>query len=218
MKDGHFSFQTQLPKLKSNSLQEKNDHLLNIFLFSFRLNRIFQVHDMAINFSFVFAFFRSHGLSTSGNNACHRWLSKSKHLFSYEDCFERLAFGPKLFIISVNKKGYGSKVFSRNGCFLVNMSQGINLGDFRILRFQGLVFLVLERVLAGLKLQQVLMHTKLPIISSYKNLFFCLPDFRRIRKSSQIRSFMANCLSRRDRMIHWIFQNHVPWGTTHLFK
>ena len=25
MKDGHFSFQTQLPKLKSNSLQEKND-------------------------------------------------------------------------------------------------------------------------------------------------------------------------------------------------
>ena len=38
------------------------------FLFSFRLNRIFQVHDMTINFSFVFAFFRSHGLSTSGNN------------------------------------------------------------------------------------------------------------------------------------------------------
>ena len=25
VKDGHFSFQTQLPKLKSNSLQEKND-------------------------------------------------------------------------------------------------------------------------------------------------------------------------------------------------
>ena len=25
VKDDHFSFQTQLPKLKSNSLQEKND-------------------------------------------------------------------------------------------------------------------------------------------------------------------------------------------------
>ena len=29
VKDGHFSFQTQLPKLKNNSLQEKND-LYNI--------------------------------------------------------------------------------------------------------------------------------------------------------------------------------------------
>ena len=53
VKDGHFSFQTQLPKLKSNSLQEKNDYFLNIFLasrFSFRLSQIFQVHDMTINF------------------------------------------------------------------------------------------------------------------------------------------------------------------------
>ena len=41
---------------------------------------------MTINFSFSF---RSHGLSTSGNNACHGWLSKLKHLFWYEDCFER---------------------------------------------------------------------------------------------------------------------------------
>ena len=32
VKNGHFSFQTQLPKLKSNSLQEKNDLCLcNLF-------------------------------------------------------------------------------------------------------------------------------------------------------------------------------------------
>ena len=36
VKDDHFSFQTQLPKLKSNSLQEKNDLCLcNFFLSHF---------------------------------------------------------------------------------------------------------------------------------------------------------------------------------------
>ena len=35
VKDGHFSFQTQLPKLKSNSLQEKNDLCLCNFLVIF---------------------------------------------------------------------------------------------------------------------------------------------------------------------------------------
>ena len=35
VKDGHFSFQTQLPKLKSNSLQEKNDLCLCDFLVIF---------------------------------------------------------------------------------------------------------------------------------------------------------------------------------------
>ena len=45
---------------------------------------IFQVHDMTINFSFVifFCFFHSHDLSTPGNDACHRWPFKLKHLFS----------------------------------------------------------------------------------------------------------------------------------------
>ena len=46
--------------------------------FSFRLNRIFQVHDMTINFLLFFFF---HDLSTPGKDACHRWPSKSKHHF-----------------------------------------------------------------------------------------------------------------------------------------
>ena len=72
-------------------------HFLNIFLaswFSFRLSRIFQVHDMTINFSFCscihsfFLFFFE--WSTLGNVACHGWSSCLKHIFSYEDRFERV--------------------------------------------------------------------------------------------------------------------------------
>ena len=63
------------------------------------------------------------------------------------------------------------------------------------------------------------MHTKLPIISSYKNSSFRLPDFRRNWESLQIKNLMANCLRRRDQMVYSIFQNRAPWGTTFfLFK
>ena len=56
-------------------------HFLNIFScwFSFRLNQIFQVHDMTINFLLFFLFLF---LSTPSNDVCHRWPSKLKHLFS----------------------------------------------------------------------------------------------------------------------------------------
>ena len=95
VKDGYFSFQTQLPRLKSKPLQEKKwfvfmqffQHFLNTFFltrlswFSFRLNSNFQVHDTTINFSFLLFFFYSHDWSASGNDACHRWPSKLKHLF-----------------------------------------------------------------------------------------------------------------------------------------
>ena len=42
------------------------------------------------------------------------------------------------------------------------------------------------------------MHTKLPIINSYKNSSFRLSDFRRIWESFQIRNLMASCLSWHD--------------------
>ena len=48
--------------------------------FLFRPDQNFQVHDMTINFSFIF--FYSHDLSAPGNGACYRWPSKLKHLFS----------------------------------------------------------------------------------------------------------------------------------------
>ena len=49
------------------------------------------------------------------------------------------------------------------------------------------------------------MHTKLPIISSYKNSSFRLPNFRRIREILQIRNLMTNCLRMRDQMVYLIF-------------
>ena len=49
-------------------------------------------------------------LSTQGNDACHRWPSELKCLFSCKDCFERLAFWSQVvYIISVQREGYGQK-------------------------------------------------------------------------------------------------------------
>ena len=80
--------------------------------FSFGLNRIFQVHDVTINFSFFFFFFfRSHDSSTPGNNACHRWPSRLKHHSSCENWFEKgSSFGSRVVhVISVQKKGMAQK-------------------------------------------------------------------------------------------------------------
>ena len=96
---------------------------------------------MTINFSFAF-FFYSHGLSTLGNDVCHRWLSKLKHHFSYEDCFGFWHFGSKLSIPLLLTKGYGSKVFSKNGQFSIDVPQDINHGDFKVSRSWDFVLLV----------------------------------------------------------------------------
>ena len=75
-------------------------------------NRIFQVHDMTINFSFIlflfFCFFHSHDLSTPGNNAFHRWPSKLKHHFLCGNCFgEGCLLVKGLFILFLSaKKGW----------------------------------------------------------------------------------------------------------------
>ena len=166
VKDGHFSFQTQLPRLKSNFLQEKKWFVfLQFFIifstfflaswFLFRLDRIFQVHDMTINFSFVLFFFflffsicllRATTHAINGLPSC----SISSQC---KDYFGRLAFWSKVvYIISVNKKGYGSKVFQRNGEFWSTCPKASIevISEYHDLR--DLCFWVIGRVLAGLKL------------------------------------------------------------------
>ena len=94
VKDGHFSFQTQLPRRKSKPLQKKEWFVfLQFFIifstffwlswFSFRLNSNFPSawHDNQFFFCFVLLFFYSHDWFAPGNDACHRWPSKLKHLF-----------------------------------------------------------------------------------------------------------------------------------------
>ena len=114
--------------------------------FSFRLSRTFQVHDMTINFSFFFVFLffcfffllflflalmvcllraTTHiidGLSLKAFLLI--WWSFWKGWLLVRGCSYH--FCPK--------EKYGSKVFSKNGQFLVNMPQGINQDDFRISR------------------------------------------------------------------------------------
>ena len=146
MKDGHFSFQTQSPKLKSNSLQEEKlfvffaifHHFFNILFFSwllFRADQIFQVHDMTINFFFSFFHF-FHNFSTPGNDTCHRWSSKLKHLFSVWGLFWKVGLLVQGYLYHFcPKKGLWFKSVIEKWVILVNMPQGINQGDFRISRF-----------------------------------------------------------------------------------
>ena len=97
-------------------------NLFNIFwiwLFWFlRLdsNRISQVHDMTIKFSFIFFyFFRCffYDLFVPSSDMCHIWLSRLKPFHTWKLSWTGLSFGPKgLFtpFLSI-KKGYGSKGF-----------------------------------------------------------------------------------------------------------
>ena len=133
VKDGHFSFQTQLPKLKSNSLQEKNDLYLcsfSIIFFNisfsaswslFRINRIFQVHDMTINFSFVFFSFTFLSFFWMVySRQCHMlWMAfqvEVSLLVWGLFCF--WLFGPKLFIpLLSTKRVMAQKYFREMGNF-----------------------------------------------------------------------------------------------------
>ena len=98
-------------------------HFLNIFFrlswFSFRLNSKFSSawHDNQFFFCSFFLF-HSHDLSTLGNDARHTWPFRLKHLFSYEDCFERWPFGPRLFISFLSKERIvAQKCFREMGNF-----------------------------------------------------------------------------------------------------
>ena len=64
-------------------------------------------------FFLFFFFFRSHDSSTSGNDACHRWLFRLKHHSLCENFFENgSSFGSRVVhIIYAQRKRYGSKDF-----------------------------------------------------------------------------------------------------------
>ena len=135
-------------------------------------------------FLFRFFFFHSHDPSTPDNDTCHRWPSRLKHHFSVWGFFERGCFfwSKGVHIISVQRKKYGWKVFSKNGQFLVNVPWGINQGDFRASRSWDLCFWSLKRfgrfeAVASLDAYQI---TNYQFPS--KTHHFLLPDFRRIRE------------------------------------
>ena len=102
--------------------------------FSFGLNRIFQVHDMTINFSFVlfhsfFSLFFNGPLWAISHvvDGLLAW-SISSHM---RIILKGLAFDSRLLVSFLSREKYGSKIFPRNEQFLVNVPGGINQGDFR---------------------------------------------------------------------------------------
>ena len=106
---------------------------------------------------FFFCFFLScyHDLSAPGNDAYHKWLSRLKHHFSCRNCFEMVVFWSQIVhTISVSKNELWLKRYSIRWVivFLINMPQGINQGWFWNIMVLGLVFLVIEKDLIGLKL------------------------------------------------------------------
>ena len=77
---------------------------------------------------------------------------------------------------------YGSKVFPKNGQFLVNVPRGINQGDFKVSQFWDLYFWSLKgfgrfKAVASLNAYQI---TNYQFPS--KLIIFLLPDFQRIQE------------------------------------
>ena len=122
-------------------------------------------------FFFLLLLYFFHNLSTPGNDAYHRWLSKLKHHFSCRNCFEKVIFWSKgCSCHFIPKKGlwlkrlFTSFLSARKGLwlksvfekwtisFLVNIPQDINQWWFWNIMVLWLVFLVIEKELADLKL------------------------------------------------------------------
>ena len=89
---------------------------------------------------FFFSLFHAHNLSTSSNNACHRWPSKLKHHFSCEDCFGFLVQSC-LYHYCQQKGLWLKSVFEKWAIFDL-CAQYINQGDFGVSQSWDFVLLI----------------------------------------------------------------------------
>ena len=174
---------------KVNPCRKKNGCSFSSFFntfwlswFSFRLNRIFQVHDMKINFSVSCSFFSD--LSTLGNDACHRWPSQLKASFLIWELFWKGWFLVRSCSYHLCLgKNMAQKYFREmdnfwsmcHGALIKVISKHHDLGTCVFGYWKGL---------ASLKLWQVLMHNKLPIINFLQKLIiiFCCLIFEEFEK------------------------------------
>ena len=169
-----------------------------LFWFSFGLNRIFQVHDMTINFSFfLFSSFvlmirllraTTHAIDdlSDWSTTPHVRIILKRVVFWFKGCSRHFCpkkgYGSKVFHLCQQGKGLWFEGFSRNGQFLINVPQGINQGDFKVSRFWGFYFWSLKgfgrlEVIASLNAYQITKYQ-----NPTKTYHFFLPDFRKIRE------------------------------------
>ena len=136
------------------------------------------------NFSFCFLcfffcfFLCSHELSTSGDDACHRWPSRLKHHFSCGIVLKMVAFWSKgcSYHFCQQEKGYGSKVFSRHGqfSFWSTCPKASIKDDFEILWSCDLYSWLLKRSWQAWSCSK---SWRIPNIKSYKNSSFFVAWF-----------------------------------------
>ena len=120
--------------------------------FSFRLSRIFQVHDMTINFSFVFflLFFTICLLRATMHaiDGLPSW-NISSHV---RICFEKVGFWFEVARITSIQRKIGLKSIPEKWAIFDHCALRYQSRWFQSITILGLVFLVIERVLASLKL------------------------------------------------------------------
>ena len=132
---------------------------------------------------FIFSFSCSHGLSTPGNDVCHRWPSKLKRLFSCEDCFERLVFWSNVvYIIFVQKEDYGSKVFSKMDNFWSTCPKASIKDDFEVSRSWDLRFWSLREFWRAWSCNKSWCIPNYQLSVFFKNSSFFVAWFRRIQE------------------------------------
>ena len=156
-----------------------------LFWFSIRLKQIFQVHNMTINFSFVLFLCFFFEWSTLGNVTCCEWPPSLKHIFSFEDRFERVGFLVQGCLYHFCPKKNMAQKYSRemgnfwSTCPKASIKVISKYRDLGILRFwSSMGFDRLEAV-ASLDAYQI---TNCQFL--LKTYHFLLPDFRRIREIS----------------------------------
>ena len=198
-------------------MQEKNDlcicdfslfsqHFLFDSWFLFRLDWIFSSawHDMTINF-----FFYSHDWSTPGNDACHRWPSKLKHLFLCKDLFWKdwlLVWGCSYHFCPEKDR---AQKYSREMGNFWSMCLEASIKVISEYHDLGILFCTLKRfgrfeTVASLDAYQI---TKYQFFFLKKTRYFFVALFSKNSKNKfPNQEFMVNCLSRRDQKVHFFFK------------
>ena len=161
-----------IPCKRRNDLCFCSFSTFSIFLDS-RLVKFFK----CMTWQSIFFFF--YDLSAPSNDAYHRWTSSLKHLFSYEDRFERVRlFGPKLFASFLSKKRImAQKYFSEMGNFGQRAPSRQSRWSLRISWSWGLVFLVLEKVRQVWSCSKSWCVPNYPLSVSFKNSSFFVAWF-----------------------------------------
>ena len=187
---------------------------LTFFLFSFRLSRIFQVHDMTINFLFCFFLFLVLMVcllraTTHIIDGLPAW-SISSYI---RTVLKGLTFGSRLLVSFLSKGKIWLKSILEKWAISDQHAPRYQSGWFQNITVLGTLFCSWKRFgrFETVSKSWCIPNYQISVFSKTRH--FVTWFSKHSRKSFWIRNFKANCLSRRDQKVYSIFENRASWGT-----